>query len=124
MPREWGREPFYTFMPRERNEGFGDLTALTLNTYFKPRKNIKLELSGGYYRLPDVKNFALNKYGMPTYSQLNLGLTYQFTQYLKGLNILLLVVRKDDLGQTYDNDRYIINKVNLTHLNLIVNYNY
>ncbi|NJO25969.1 MAG: hypothetical protein HC867_09715 [Bacteroidia bacterium] len=28
MPREWGREPFYTFMLRERNEGFGDVNAV------------------------------------------------------------------------------------------------
>ena len=124
MPREWGRESFYTFMPRERNEGFGDLTALTLNTYYKPEKHIKLEMSAGYFKLPDVKNFALNKYGMPTYSQINMGVTYQFDHYLKGLSMLLLVVRKDELGETYNNDRYIFNKVNLTHLNLIVNYHY
>lgn len=124
MPREWGRETFYTFMPRERNEGFGDLTAITLNTYFKPEKHLKIELSAGYFSLPDVKKYAHNKYGMPSYSQTNLGLTYQFDAYLKGLNLLLLVVRKDKLGETYNNDRYIINKVNLTHLNLIVNYHY
>jgi hypothetical protein len=23
LPREWGKDPFYTFMPRERNEGLG-----------------------------------------------------------------------------------------------------
>jgi len=124
MPREWGRETFYTFMPRERNEGFGDVKALTINTYYKPEKHIKLEMSAGYFHLPDIKNYALNKYGMPTYSQINLGLTYQFDRYLKGLNVLLLAVRKDELGETYNNDRYIINKVNLTHLNLIVNYHY
>ena len=124
MPREWGRESFYTFMPRERNEGFGDVTALSVNTFFKPEKNIKLELSGGYFQLPDVKNFALNKYGMPSYSQINLGLTYQFDHYLKGQSALLLAVRKDEIGETYQNDRYIINKVNLTHLNLIFNYHY
>ncbi len=124
MPREWGREPFYTFMPRERNEGFGDVTAATINTFFKPEKHIKIELSGGYFQLPDVKNYALNKYGMPSYSQINLGLTYQFDHYLKGLNALLLVVRKDDFGETYQNDRYVLNKVNMTHLNLIINYHY
>lgn len=124
MPREWGRETFYTFMPRERNEGFGDVTAVTLNTFFKPEKHIKIELSGGYFQLPDVKNFALNKYGVPTYSQINLGLTYQFDHYLKGLNALLLVVRKDDFGETYQNDRYVFNKVNMTHFNLIFNYHY
>lgn len=124
MPREWGRETFYTFMPRERNEGFGDVTAVTLNTFFKPEKHIKIELSGGYFQIPDVKNFALNKYGVPTYSQINLGLTYQFDHYLKGLNALLLVVRKDDIGETYQNDRFVFNKVNMTHLNLIINYHY
>ncbi|CAH0994831.1 hypothetical protein EMA8858_00943 [Emticicia aquatica] len=124
MPREWGREPFYTFMPRERNEGFGDVTAATINTFYKPEKHIKIELSGGYFSLPDVKNFALNKYGMPPYSQINLGLTYQFDHYLKGLNALLLVVRKDDIGETYQNDRFVFNKVNMTHLNLIINYHY
>ena len=29
MPREWGREPFYTFLPRERNEGLGGVNAWT-----------------------------------------------------------------------------------------------
>lgn len=124
IPREWGREPFYTFMPRERNEGFGDVTSATINTFYKPEKHIKIELSGGYFHLPDVKNFALNKYGMPSYSQINLGLTYQFDHYLKGLNALLLVVRKDDIGETYQNDRFVFNKVNMTHLNLIINYHY
>jgi hypothetical protein len=124
MPREWGRETFYTFMPRERNEGFGDVTAITVNTFFKPKKNIKIELSGGYFQLPDVKNFALNKYGLPTNSQINLGLTYQFDHYMKGLNALLLVVRKDEIGETYQNDRFVFNKVNITHLNLIINYHY
>lgn len=124
MPREWGRETFYTFMPRERNEGFGDVTSVTVNTFFKPEKHIKIELSGGYFQIPDVKNFALNKYGLPTYSQINLGLTYQFDHYMKGLNALLLVVRKDEIGETYQNDRFVFNKVNITHLNLIINYHY
>ena len=124
MPREWGREPFYTFMPRERNEGLGDVTAMSINTFFKPEKHIKIEFSSGYYHLPDVKNFPLNKYGMPSYSQANLGLTYQFDHYLKGLSALLLVVRKDEFGNTYQNDRYVFNKVNMTHLNFIINYHY
>lgn len=124
MPREWGREPFYTFMPRERNEGFGDVTATTLNTFYKPEKHLKVEISAGYFQLPDVKNFALNKYGMPSYSQINLGITYQFDHFMKGLNALLLVVRKDELGKTYNNDRFVFNKVNMTHFNLILNYHY
>lgn len=124
MPREWGREPFYTFMPRERNEGFGDIKSTSINTFFKPDKHIKIELSGGLFSLPEVTNFSLNKYGMPSYSQINLGITYQFDHYLKGLNALLLVVRKDDFGEISQNDRFVFNKVDMTHLNLIINYHY
>ena len=124
MPREWGRDPFYTFIPREKNEGFGDLTAVTVNTFCTIQNHIRLELSAGYFQLPDVKNFTLNKYGMPSYAQVNLGLTYQFENYLKGLNLLLLIARKDQIGETYQNDRFVLNKVNMTHLNLILNYQY
>lgn len=28
VPREWGREPFFTFLPRERNDGPGDVHAM------------------------------------------------------------------------------------------------
>lgn len=111
-------------MPRERNDGFGNLTAATLNTRFKPEKHIELALSGGYFHLPDVKNFRQNKYGMPGYSQLNLGITYQFDQYLKGLSAFLLVVRKDKMGSAYDDNRYIFNKVNMVQTNLILNYRF
>ncbi|MBA4850969.1 OprD family outer membrane porin [Emticicia sp. BO119] len=124
MPREWGRDPFYTFIPREKNEGFGDLTAVTVNTFCTIQNHIRLELSAGYFQLPDVKNFTLNKYGMPSYAQVNLGLTYQFENYLKGLNLLLLIARKDQIGETYQKDRFVLNKVNMTHLNLILNYQY
>ena len=31
MPREWGRDPFFTFLPRERNEGLGDVHAIMGN---------------------------------------------------------------------------------------------
>lgn len=124
MPREWGKEPFYTFMPRERNDGFGDLTAASFNTFFKLTTSIDLELSGGYYHLPDIKNYAFNKYGMPSYSQVNLSVTQRFGKYLKGLSTRLLIVRKDAAGEAYDNKRYIINKVNMTHLNLITNYQF
>jgi hypothetical protein len=124
MPREWGREPFYTFLPRERNEGTGDVTAATLNTIFKPKKTLKLEASGGIFLLPDVREYTLNKYGQPAYTQVNLSATYQFGGDLKGLSGMLLLVRKDGLGETYENDRYVANKVNLTHINFILTYRY
>jgi hypothetical protein len=72
LPREWGRDPFFTFLPRERNDGFGDLHAIMAKIDYKvPQTRFKTSIAAGYYKLPDVKNFALNKYGMPSYSQIN-----------------------------------------------------
>lgn len=124
MPREWGREPFYTFMPRERNEGMGGVNAVSVNAFYKPQPQLKWEVSWGYYKLSDVKNVFLNKYGMPAYTQLNVGMSYQFKGFLEGLDAQLLVVRKDNVGATYDNNRYVFNKVNLSHFNFILNYHY
>jgi hypothetical protein len=123
MPREWGVEQFYTFLPRERIEGVGDVWAYSTKlskTWFK--KKLKSELGYGYYRFPDVKNVALNKYGIPSFTQFTANVTFQFSGKMKGLNAQILFVRKDNRGEIYDNDRYVINKVNMSQLNFVLNY--
>jgi hypothetical protein len=125
MPREWGREPFFTFMPRERNEGFGDVHAIMgkLN-YNIPKIRIKTSLSGGYYKLPDVKNYHLNKYGVPSYTQINADIRYAFNKVFKGLEAQLLVAGKLKEGETYNNKKFEINKVNIVHYNFVLNYHF
>jgi hypothetical protein len=125
MPREWGRDPFYTFMPRERNEGLGDVNAWVgkINYNFQ-QIPLKVNLSYGYFDLPDVKNYAMNKYGLPSYTQLNIDLSYEFTDFLEGLEIQLLYVNKANQGETYQNEKYIINKVNMSNYNLICNFHF
>jgi hypothetical protein len=123
MPREWGREPFYTFLPRERNEGSGDVKAVTIN-FLKtwPLQRIKMELGYGYYDLPDVKNYRLNKYLMPSYHHFLADLKYSFAGFMNGLNAEILYVYKKDAANTYEDPKYVINKVNMHHLNIIINY--
>ena len=126
FPREWGREPFYTFLPREREEGFGGLGAVALLAgYAVPTApGLKAEVGYGHYYLPDVKDFRLNKYGMPSYSQLNAPLSYPFRSWAKGLRGQLLYIYKAALGNTYGEGRYVVNKVNMHQLNLILNYDF
>jgi hypothetical protein len=125
MPREWGRDPFYTFMPRERNEGFGDVNAYVGKVnYAFPKAPLKASVSYGYFQLPDVKNYSLNKYGLPSYTQLNVDLSYEFTNFLEGLEIQALYVHKTNQGETYQNEKYIINKVNMSNYNLILNFHF
>lgn len=125
MPREWGRDPFFTFLPRERNEGLGDVHAFMAKVgYAMPAKHLKASLAAGYYRLPDVKHYRLNKYGMPSYAQFNADLRYQFNGWLKPLDVQVLYVYKANLGETYDNVKFVFNKVNMHHLNVVMNYRF
>jgi hypothetical protein len=125
MPREWGRDPFFTFMPRERNEGLADVHAVVgkLN-YRLPAQRLSTSLSVGYFKLPDVKNFAFNKYGMPSYTQINAEIRYHFNGILKGLDAQLLLVTKLNEGETYGDKRFEFNKVNMVLYNLVLNYHF
>ena len=125
MPREWGREPFFTFMPRERNDGFGDVHAIMGKVNYNiPKMRLKTSLAAGYYKLPDVKNYRLNKYGLPSYSQFNADVNYVFNKVFKGLEAQLLVVGKLKNGETYSNKKFEFNKVNMILYNFILNYHF
>ncbi len=122
-PREWGRNPFFTFMPRERNEGLSDVTAFVVKGGYR-RKSLSSELSMGHYNLPDVTNFARNKYGQPSYTQLNAELRYVFSGALKGFDALLLCVYKKNDGDLHGNPRYEDNKVNMSLINVVLNFRF
>ena len=125
MPREWGRDPFFTFLPRERNEGLGDVNAFVGKINYKiPKARITTSFAFGVYKLPDVLNYRLNKYGLPSYNQLNIDVRYKFGGLLKGLETQLLYVYKGKTGNSHNNDKYVINKVDMNLWNLVLNYQF
>ena len=124
-PREWGREPFYTFIPRERMEGSGNSHAVTGRVHWQnSAKKFRAEVAYGHFYLPDVKDAAFNKYAFPAFRQVNVDLRYTFGGVLKGLKAQFLYVWKGRMGNVYGNDRYVINKVDMSLYNLILNYTY
>ena len=124
MPREWGRDPFFTFMSRERNEGFGDVTAFVVKSSYTLKQNTSLQLAYGYFSLPDVKNFELNKYGLPSFTQLNIDLRHKFKGLLNGFEGQLLWVVKWNQGETYETPKFIIHKVDMNLLNIVMNFRF
>lgn len=123
MPREWGRDPFYTFLPRERNEGLGDVHAATLNLILRDlRPGLRIELDGGAYWLPAIDDARLNKYAMPSYAQYVLNTQYQFQGGWKGMAVQLLYLYKMPLYERSLSERQAFNKVDMHHVNLIINY--
>ncbi|MCZ2473883.1 outer membrane porin, OprD family [Aquirufa ecclesiirivi] len=124
MPREWGKDPFFTFMPRERNEGFGDVAALVAKVAYQWKKTpLKAQLAQGYFHLPPLNEVALNKYAMPSYSQSNIEVTFEPKGKWKGSSFSLIYVQKIGLENHILADKFIINKVNMSQVNFIVNYN-
>lgn len=123
MPREWGRDPFFTFLPRERNEGLGDVNALVAKANYKiPKLRLSTSIAVGHYKLPEVTHYKLNKYGLPSYNQLNIDVRYKFKGLFKGLETQLLFVYKGKTGNSYGNDKYVINKVDISLWNIVFNY--
>lgn len=125
MPREWGRDPFFTFLARERNEGYGKSQAIVLKAEIKDKNKFhRSSIGAGYVRLPDVKDVAFNKYGMPSYFQVNVDVRYNWSQFVKGLESQLLVVAKFREGETYNQAKYEFNRVNMLLVNAVLNYHF
>jgi hypothetical protein len=63
MPREWGRDPFYTLCRGTGNEGYGDVHTVMTKFNIRILKGIQIAASSGYFWYAWCeKNFALNKY--------------------------------------------------------------
>jgi len=121
-PREWGRDPFFTFIPRERNEGYNQVDAFT--TYYQrnfPEKGLQFYGFAGLHFLPDPSNAELNKYAFPSYAQANLGSRYS-PKWGNGLDFHFILMSKVNLKPGEMKPQWIYNKVNMIHVNLMVNY--
>lgn len=123
FPREWGRDPFYTFLARERNEGLGDTHAgVLLARYDGKKQPWILQAGAGYYKLPPSTEFRLNKYGMPSYYHLIADVQYRFKGFLKGTTARFIYLYKGNAEAGLTNKRTMINRVNMHHFNFIVDY--
>ena len=123
MPREWGRDPFFTFMPRERNEGLANVHAANLKLKQQIAAHNSISAVAGYYKLPSVFDFSSNKYGMPSYTQFNIDWRHEFQGYWKGIESQLLMVYKAQIEKDIP-QKYQINKVNVLLVNVVLNYHF
>lgn len=127
-PREWGREDLFSFQKRERSEGTADNHALVVyyNTtlpIIKEKAELVTIFSLGRHWKPSVLDAELNKYAVPDYTHLNLDLFFNVTK-LGSLKPELLITTKIANGDVPDNPNFFFNKVDLFHIELILNYNF
>lgn len=125
FPREWGREKFFVSMPRERFEGLGGVHALGfLFDQTLVDDKLKLSLGASHVQTPDITNVTLNKYGLPNYYHFTGLLDYRFGGFFKGLDLQLLIAHKQEDFDKKIPLEYMINRVNMTNYNLILDYRF
>jgi len=127
-PRAWGREDLFSFQKRERSEGTADNHALVFNyrTNFpilKDEFTMTSIFSLGRHWKPDVTNAELNKYAMPDYTHINFDFFFNFKNW-KQFKPELLITSKIANGDFPNNPNFIFNKVDLFHVDFILNYNF
>lgn len=120
FPREWGREPFYTTLPRERIEGAGDVHALGVSAAWQRPHGPRLEAGYGFFNLS--REARLNKYSLPDFHQLNLSLVHSFAGAAEGLRVRVLYVAKWGADRTAYLPARVVNKVDMQHLTLALDY--
>jgi hypothetical protein len=121
-PREWGKDAWYTFIPRERNEGFESVDAVVGYVEYRFEKvPVQVYAHGGVHWLSEVTNVAANKYNFPSYRQVNIGLKWQ-PKGVKNLDFQVILVSKQPLSSENLTPNQIYNKVELLHFNGILNW--
>lgn len=70
------------------------------------------------------EDFAFNKCGLPSYTQINADIKYIFTNTIKGLEAEFFATMKLNSGKIYNYCRFIFNKVNLVQYNFVLNYTF
>ena len=125
LPREWGKEPFYTFQRRTRVEGISDVTAVVLKWESSlDQENYKLDMfsSLGYHSLPNPTDASKNKYQVPSTAHLDGSIKYSPKNKLRGFSAELYVAGRFLAGETVSNSAYLINRADFFHSDLILSY--
>lgn len=127
MPREWGFEPFYTFQKRTRIEGTQDAFGIMLkwlkgwsNEQFKYQ--VSSSLAKNY--LPDVLDYARNKYQTPSHVHVDAEFKVQPLKKLSGLTCELLMAYRflsDDLN---GDESLRINQADFLHTDIRLTYSF
>lgn len=129
-PREWGKDPLFTFQRRELGDGFGDSSAWLVRLKYDLSniglKGLTLVTDHGKHDRPALvgpDKFKFNKYAYPSFSQTNVNIIYQPKHLVKGLKVELLYVHKVDDDDT-NKAAFQQNKAETEHYSFVVNYSF
>lgn len=105
FPRELGRDKFYTFLPRNPIDGFGNLHIWTAEYRFA-MPHLYVDVGGTTSFGAKVNDFEFNKLNLDDYYQFNTVLGYNFEGFMKGLNVEFMYVLRQNKKEHDPNIMY------------------
>lgn len=127
LTRDWGIEPFYTLQRRTRIEGTQNATVIM----FKWEQQFQNRY--GQFRwfssisrawLPFPDDYEQSKYRLPSYSHLDHSFQFKPNGVLKGLSAEVYLAYRFLAEDLEGNDRYLINRADFFHTDVILSYNF
>lgn len=126
VPREWGKEPFYTFQRRTRVEGASGMTALMVSykKYVeteKSRWDFSTSIGSHNFQNP-VDGNAENKYLVPSNINLDAAIKYTPKNHLEGASLEVFLLHRFLNQDVNDIPLLIINRVNFSQVDFTFTY--
>lgn len=128
LPREWGKEPFYTFQRRTRVEGLSDVTSLMAKwqmDWAGENRDMRMFVTLGSNSTSAVNDFARNKYLVPSAVHLASNFKYTWnTNTFKGMSLEMLFAYRFLNEEINGVENYRINRADFFHTDLILSYTF
>ncbi|WP_306643800.1 hypothetical protein [Sanyastnella coralliicola] len=127
-PKELGRENFYVSQPRAFIDGYGDAKVYQVRLEWKPKgfvlRRFAVDLRFSRFELAATDDYAMNKYGSPSFFQSTSSISYRPSNCFNGMRITLLHVGRITERSAQLSEEQVFYNTNLSHLNLIVNLDF
>ncbi len=101
FPREWGRERFFTSVPRARVEGLGKFTEISAQFDTKIRENVLMLLTLAYLDVPSLENPLHNKYSLVDHYLLNGELQIDGRKFMRNTSFRFIAAAHVPADNTY-----------------------
>lgn len=127
LPREWGREPFYTFQRRTRVEGASDVWAIMLKwqrSWVTDKSLYRFFTSIGKNKMPLATDYPRNKYTLPSHVHWDASLRYQPIAGDGKITAEIYLAYRFLAEDIQTNYNVLINRADFFHADIIFNYNF
>ena len=127
LTRDWGIEPFYTLQRRTRIEGTRNATVLMakwLQQWKNDHGQFRWFSSVSRSWLPFAGEAPSNKYRQPSYAHVDFAFKYAPKTFAKGFSAELYSAYRFLAADIGEDKRYLINRADFFHTDIILTYNF